>query len=172
MNTTWTRELQARAARIRILLCDVDGVLTDGGLYYSGDEGFAVRFDVKDGLGLVLARKAGLITGIISARQHPEAHRRARDLGLSEVHLNVEDKRSVLDEILTRHRLAAEECCYVGDDLVDLPVMAAVGLPIAVCDAVAAVRHAARWITTQPGGRGAVREVVEHLLAARQGESP
>lgn len=172
MSTLWTAALQQRAARIRLLLCDVDGVLTDGGLFYSGDDSFAVRFDVKDGLGLVLARKAGLITGIISARQHPEAHRRGRDLGLSEIHLAVEDKRVVLDEILTRHGLAPEECCYIGDDLVDLSVMAAVGLPVAVHDAVDAVRQAAAYITTRSGGRGAVREVVEHLLAGRVGVTP
>lgn len=171
----------AEAAKIRLLLCDVDGVLTDGGLYYFGvpprepgssgepATGFAVRFDVKDGLGLVLAQRAGLITGIISARSHPEAQRRAAELGVAEVHVAVDDKRKVVEQIQARRSIPPEACCFIGDDLVDLPAFAAVGLPIAVADAVPAVRDAARWVTSAPGGRGAVREVVDWLLAHREG---
>jgi 3-deoxy-D-manno-octulosonate 8-phosphate phosphatase (KDO 8-P phosphatase) len=156
----------SRAARgprwgsIRALVTDVDGVLTDGGLYYAENGDELKRFDVRDGQGLVLLREAGVQTSIVT--------RRARDLGVPEVHQNVVDKAAVLTDLLARHRLAAAAVCYVGDDVGDLPAMRLVGLPLAVADAVPAVRRQAVYVTRAGGGRGAIREVCDLILAGRR----
>lgn len=160
-----------RAARVQLLLSDVDGTLTDGYLYYVGDA-VGLRFSVRDGLGLVLARRSGLVTGVVSMRGTPSVRHRAEDLGLDEVHLAVEDKAAVLREILARRGIPRESACYVGDDLNDLPAFAEVGLPVAVADAPAEVRRAAYWVTSRAGGQGAVRELVELLLEARSAREP
>ena len=167
-------ELVALAARVEILLLDADGVLTDGGLYYLSDGGadaFAVRFDIKDGLGLRLALENGLVVGLVSGRRTPQVAARAKALGIDEVHLGVRDKERTVLDIIARHDGAAETTAYIGDDLVDLEAMAAVGLPVAVADAVDAVKERALYITERPGGRGAVREVVDLILAARRSRS-
>ncbi|MDQ7007976.1 MAG: HAD hydrolase family protein [Acidobacteriota bacterium] len=154
-------------SRIRLLLLDVDGVLTDGGLYYFAGQGFALRFHVRDGLGLRRAVAAGIVGGLVSGRSSPQVRRRAEELGLEEIHLGVEDKGAVVREILQRRKISSEEACFIGDDLVDLPAMALVGLPVAVADAVTEVRRAARLVTRAAGGQGAVREVIDRLLAER-----
>jgi 3-deoxy-D-manno-octulosonate 8-phosphate phosphatase (KDO 8-P phosphatase) len=161
-------DLDRRAARVTLLLLDVDGVLTDGGLYYLEGGGYAVRFDIKDGLGIARAVRDGLVVGVVSGRATPQARRRAEELGIQEIHLGVRDKASVLSEILTRRSIEPGEACFVGDDLIDLPAMELVGLPVAVADAVSEVRDAAAWVTSRPGGRGAVREVLDMLERARQ----
>jgi len=159
--------LRTLAAGIRLLVLDVDGVLTDGGLYYLDSGGYAVRFHVRDGMALAMARRAGLALGLVSGRPTPQVRRRAEELRIDEVHLDVRDKGAVIEEIMARRGLPAAAAAYVGDDLVDLPAMARVGLPIAVADAVDAVRAAARYVTRARGGHGAVREVVDLLLEAR-----
>lgn len=156
----------ALARAVRLVLCDVDGTLTDGGLYYT-EAGVALRFDVRDGLGIVSARRAGIAVGVVSARDVPAARRRAEELGLDEIRLGVADKKAAVEAVLAARGLAREACCYVGDDLVDLPAMAASGFPVAVADALPAVRAAAAYVTSLPGGRGAVRELLDLLLAAR-----
>lgn len=161
-----------KARAIRVVLLDVDGTLTDGGLYYLEDGSVALRFDVRDGLGLVLARRAGLVVGIVSARNMPQVRQRAEELGLDEIHLGIGDKLSVVEAILARRGVPRDALCYAGDDLVDLPAMAAAGLPVAVADAVPQVRAAAAWVTTKPGGRGAVRELIDALLEARAADEP
>jgi 3-deoxy-D-manno-octulosonate 8-phosphate phosphatase (KDO 8-P phosphatase) len=163
--------LMQHAARVQLLLSDVDGTLTDGFLYYVGEE-VGLRFSVRDGLGLVMARRAGLVTGVVSMRGTPSVRHRAEDLRLDEVHLAVDDKASVLREILARRAIPREAACYIGDDLNDLPAFAEVGLSVAVADAAEEVRHAAAFVTGRPGGAGAVREVVDLLLAARAGREP
>lgn len=152
---------------VRALVTDVDGVLTDGGLYYaeSGDE--LKRFDVRDGQGLVLLRDAGLLTAIVTRKQTTIVTRRARDLGIAEVQQNVTDKAAAITELLARHQLTPAAVCYVGDDVGDLPAMRLVGLPIAVADAVRDVRRAAAYVTRAGGGRGAIREVCDLILSAR-----
>ncbi|RMF72209.1 MAG: hypothetical protein D6738_11940 [Acidobacteria bacterium] len=160
-------ELRTLAAGIRLLVLDVDGVLTDGGLYYLDSGGYAVRFHVRDGMALAMARRAGLALGLVSGRPTPQVRRRAEELRIDEVHLDVRDKGAVLDEIIARRGLPKKAVAYVGDDLVDLPAMERVGLPIAVADAVEEVRAAARYVTRAAGGHGAVREVVDLLLRAR-----
>lgn len=164
-------DLKEHAARVRLLLSDVDGTLTDGFLYYVGDA-VGLRFSVRDGLGLVLARQAGLVTGVVSMRGTPSVRHRAEDLRLDEVHLAVDDKAAVLRRILASRGIPREAACYVGDDLNDLPAFAEVGFPVAVADAAEEVRRAALFVTRRPGGQGAVREVVDLLLAARAGREP
>jgi len=161
------KRLGELAARIRLLMLDVDGVLTDGGLYYLEEGGFAVRFDIKDGLGLARAVREGILVALVSGRDTPQARRRAEELGILEIHLGARDKVAVLEDILSRTGLGAEEACFVGDDLIDLPAMRRVGLPVAVADAVEEVREVAVHVTVRAGGRGAVREVVELLLSHR-----
>ena len=161
-------ELERRATSLRLLLSDVDGVLTDGGLLYLDTGGEAKRFDVKDGLGLVRARRAGLLTGVISGRPSKAVERRARELGLDEVHLGVADKVGRLEEILSRRGLGPDEVGFVGDDLNDLEIMRRVGFPAAPADAVAEVRRAALVVTRQAGGHGALREIIDLILEARE----
>jgi 3-deoxy-D-manno-octulosonate 8-phosphate phosphatase (KDO 8-P phosphatase) len=155
-----------RARRVRVVLLDVDGVLTDGRIVV-GAAGLDVRsFDAKDGLGIQLGRSAGLAIGIVSGRRSAVVEDRARDLGIAEVHQGVKDKAARLSEVATRLGVSLDETCFMGDDLVDLAPMRRAGLAAAPADAVEAVRRAAHYVTVRPGGRGAVRELVELVLAA------
>jgi 3-deoxy-D-manno-octulosonate 8-phosphate phosphatase (KDO 8-P phosphatase) len=157
-----------RWSAVRALVTDVDGVLTDGGLYYaeSGDE--LKRFDVRDGQGLVLLREAGLLVAIVTRKQSTIVSRRARDLGITEVHQNITDKAAAVRDVLARHAIAPHAAAYVGDDLGDLPALRLVGLPIAVKDAVPQVRRAAHYVTKLGGGHGALREITDLIIAARK----
>ena len=166
------RRPRHRAARVRLLVLDVDGVLTDGGLYYgpAGEE--IKRFDVHDGLALAAARQAGLAIALISGRRSAAVSRRAAELGIGEVHQGVRDKAAVLDGLLTRLGLVAAELAVMGDDLPDLPLMRRAGLALAPRNAVADVRRAADWVSRRAGGGGAVRDAVEMLLGARRAWPP
>jgi len=157
-----------RWGSVRAFVTDVDGVLTDGGLYYAENGDELKRFDVRDGQGLVLLREAGLLTAIVTRKQTTIVTRRARDLGIAEVQQNVIDKAAAITDLLARHRVAPSAVCYVGDDVGDLPAMQLVGLPVAVADAVEDVRRAAAYVTRAGGGRGAIREVCDLILAARR----
>lgn len=159
--------LAARARQLRWVLFDVDGVLTDGRLTYSAEGEALKTFDVKDGLGLKLAQRHGLGVGLLSARDSAALRRRARELDLDEVLLNRSEKATTFTHFLERHTLSAEAVAYVGDDLVDLPVLLACGLSFAPADAVPEVRSRVDRVLGSPGGAGAVREVVELLLTAR-----
>jgi 3-deoxy-D-manno-octulosonate 8-phosphate phosphatase (KDO 8-P phosphatase) len=158
---------RARAARVQLLVLDVDGVLTDGGLWYSAAGEELKRFDVRDGLGLVVAQRAGLGVAVISGRKSAAAARRLAELGVAEVHLGVEDKGAALAALLDRLGVPAAAAAAMGDDLNDLPLFALVGLALAPRDAVAEVRRKAHWVARRRGGQGAVREAVEWLLRAR-----
>ncbi len=154
-------------ARIRLFLMDVDGVLTDGKLWF-GQGGAAMKaFYVRDGLGIKLLNKHGIATGVVSGRGEDYVRTRAQDLGMSEIHLGVEDKGAVLDALLARRGFAPEEVCYLGDDINDAPMFARVGVPIAVANAHPGAIQLARYITRANGGDGAVREVADLILAAR-----
>jgi 3-deoxy-D-manno-octulosonate 8-phosphate phosphatase (KDO 8-P phosphatase) len=157
----------ARLGGVRVLVMDVDGVLTDGGIYYTerGDE--LKRFDVRDGQGLVLLRQAGVLTAVVTRRRSEIVERRADELGIVEVHQGVADKRAVLEALLARRGIAASDAAYVGDDVGDLPAMRLVGVPIAVADAVPAVRKAACYVTRARPGYGAIREVCDLILQRR-----
>jgi 3-deoxy-D-manno-octulosonate 8-phosphate phosphatase (KDO 8-P phosphatase) len=153
--------------RVRALVLDVDGVLTDGGMYYGpGGEGLK-RFNVKDGMGLGLVLEAGIAVALISGEASEILRRRAEKLRIADVFVGVEDKLKTMEGFLAARKIPLEEAAYVGDDLNDLPPMTRVGLPIAVADAVPQVRKAARWITSRRGGDGAVREVCDALVDAR-----
>lgn len=153
--------------RIRALVLDVDGVLTDGGMYY-GPQGEAMkRFDVKDGLGLRLLRDAGVVVALISGENSEITKRRAEKLKIGDVFVGIEDKLATLTSFLEGKGIRREDTAYVGDDLVDLPVLEAVGLPITVADAVPEVLKAAAWVTTRKGGHAAVREICDRILAAK-----
>ena len=156
-----------RARQIRLLLLDVDGVLTDGSLIYLADGRECKVFNSRDGFGLTLLHKAGIQTGIITARTGGAVAHRARQLGMTHLAQGVRDKAAALANILVQTGLDARQIAYMGDDWLDLPVLRQVGLAVAVADAVAEVRQAAHYITQAPGGRGAVREVCELILEAQ-----
>lgn len=160
-----------RARRVRLLLLDVDGVLTDGGIFFlpDGDGGLMESkvFDVTDGAGIALARRAGLVTGIISGRTSPVVTARASELGIGEVHQGVRDKAQVLGRIVETRGIPPAEIAFAGDDVVDVPVMRRVGFPVAVQNAPDEVRAHAAYVTAARGGRGAVREIVELILKAQ-----
>lgn len=160
-------DVEQRAASVRLLLLDCDGVLTDGRFtpVEGGDE--LKSFHTRDGHGLVLLHRAGLRSGIISGRTSRAVERRASDLGVSFVRQGALDKVAVFDALLAEAGVAEDEVCYVGDDVVDVPLMLRSGLAAAVADATEETRGAAHYVTRLPGGYGAVREVCEMILKAQ-----
>jgi 3-deoxy-D-manno-octulosonate 8-phosphate phosphatase (KDO 8-P phosphatase) len=161
------RTLADRLAAIELLVLDVDGVLTDGGILYADDGTELKRFHVRDGSALKLWRSVGKRAAVISGRRSPVVERRAAELGLHPVIQGAEHKLEALAFILRATGLRPEQVCAVGDDLPDLPVLRHCGLAVAVADACREVRADAHHVTAAPGGRGAVREVVEWLLTAQ-----
>jgi 3-deoxy-D-manno-octulosonate 8-phosphate phosphatase (KDO 8-P phosphatase) len=149
---------------VRVLVMDVDGVLTGGEIYHGTGGVELKQFHVQDGMGITLAIRAGILPVVVTVRESEAVARRARDLRIEEVHQGVRRKWECLEEILTRRGFVAEETAYIGDDLVDLPVMRRVGLGIAVGNATEQVKREAEWVTSREGGRGAVREAVEMIL--------
>jgi len=153
------------APAIRLLVLDVDGVLTDGRLYF-GPRGEALKvFHVRDGVGLRELQRAGLEIAVISGRRSPMVAARCRELGVRHVFQGVGDKLAALTRLCVRLKLTPAACACVGDDLPDVPLMRVAALSFAVADAHRAARRAADVVTRLPGGRGAVREVCDHLLA-------
>jgi len=160
-------DVYQRAQVIRLLILDVDGVLTDGRLYF-GPKGETLKvFHVRDGHGIKMAQRAGIEVAFVSGRRSDAAYHRAKELGIIRFHEGVRDKVAVMEEIMAAMQIEASQVAAVGDDLVDLPLMARAGLAVAVADAVPEVLAAAHWVTALPGGRGAVREVCDLLLKAR-----
>jgi 3-deoxy-D-manno-octulosonate 8-phosphate phosphatase (KDO 8-P phosphatase) len=166
-----TLRVEERAARVKLLLMDCDGVLTDGRitLLENGDE--EKSFHTRDGHGLVLLHRAGLQSGIISGRTSTLVERRARDLGIAYVRQGTWDKIKDFAEVLAAAGVAENDTAYVGDDVTDIPLMRRCGFAVAVADATAETRAAAHYTTTLPGGFGAIREVCELILKA-QGRWP
>lgn len=160
--------LLRRARRIRLLVLDVDGVLTDGHLIYGPRGETLKRFHVHDGLGLVCARRAGLGVAVISARRSRAVAVRMQELGIEEVHQGARDKARIYAGLVQRLSLRAEETAVMGDDLTDLPLMEQAGLALAPANAVHEVRQAADWVARRGGGDGAVREAVQLLLGAQR----
>ncbi|MCM8782860.1 MAG: HAD-IIIA family hydrolase [Candidatus Omnitrophica bacterium] len=161
------RDILERAKRIRLLLLDVDGVLTDGRIIYDSSGRDLKFFDVHDGLGVYLLKKAGIPTVLVTARGSKTIKPRGRDMQVEAIFENVSPKSSILDKLLKRFKVKLEEICYVGDDLVDLGMMKRVGFAIAVFNACPEVKARAHYITLKEGGRGAVREVAELILKAQ-----
>lgn len=156
-----------RARPLKLLLLDVDGVLTDGSIIYTPDGQEIKAFSTRDGLGLRLVQKAGLQVGLITARSSEVVQRRADNLGISLVYQGAGRKLEVYRRILAEQGLTPEQTAYVGDDWLDLPILTRAGLAVAVADAAPEVREVAHYVTEQPGGRGAVREVCDLIVEAR-----
>jgi 3-deoxy-D-manno-octulosonate 8-phosphate phosphatase (KDO 8-P phosphatase) len=159
-------ELLTKAASIRLLVFDVDGVLTDGGLYYGPSGETLKRFDVKDGHALVMARLMGLPAALLTARRSSIVEVRAKELGLVAAMQGQKDKALGLRQLLDQLGTPAEVCAYMGDDVNDLGPLRMVGLPSCPADAAAEVRQQSFFVAQQPGGRGAARELIELCLKA------
>ena len=157
----------ARAAQVRLMIFDVDGILTDGSLQLSADGEVMKRFNVLDGQGIKLLQQNGIATAIISARSSPIVLRRAADLTIAHVVQGVHDKRSAFEQLCTATGFAAEACGFVGDDWLDLPVLTRVGFAASVPNAHAEVRARVHYVTEAAGGRGAARELCDLILRAQ-----
>lgn len=164
-----TPTLAQRCAAIRLLVLDVDGVLTDGGIIYTEDGGEIKRFHVRDGSGIKLWTELGRSAGIITGRRAKLVERRAAELGIKHVIQGAADKLAALRTLLQQVGFTKDQVCYLGDDLPDLPILGNCGLAVAVADACPEVAAAAHYVTRKPGGQGAVREVIELILRC-QGE--
>jgi 3-deoxy-D-manno-octulosonate 8-phosphate phosphatase (KDO 8-P phosphatase) len=161
-------QLEQLCQPIRLMLCDVDGVLTDGGLVLDDQGAETKRFHIHDGMGIRLWRQAGYRFGLLTHRRSQAVSARAAELGVQIVRQGTPDKRAAAWQILEELGLAADEVCYVGDDLPDLATIRAVGLGVAVANAVPELRRAADYVTTAEGGNGAVRETIEMILKAQR----
>jgi 3-deoxy-D-manno-octulosonate 8-phosphate phosphatase (KDO 8-P phosphatase) len=159
--------LLERAARIRALVLDVDGVLTDGRLYFDNQGNESKAFCTRDGLGMRVLQKQGTRLALITGRQSQIVANRAANLGIEHVYQGRDDKLNAFHEFLAATGIEAPAVCYAGDDWVDIPVLDRVGLAVTVADADAVVKRHVHWITSRPGGHGAVREICDLILAAR-----
>ena len=160
-------ELIDRARKVKLLILDCDGVLTDGRIILLPDGDETKCFDVKDGHAMVMAQRAGLPIAIISGRKSAVVRARAKELGVSHLYEMAWVKREPYEKILAEEKLLDEEVCYVGDDVVDIPLLKRAGLGVAVADAVEETKNNCHLVTEHPGGRGAVREVIEFILKAQ-----
>ena len=160
-------EFAQRAAELEWILCDADGVLTDGGLYYDRQGHNQLRFDARDGLGIKMAQLAGLKVGVLSGRSSSALERRATELGLESLEMGVRDKHAGLEAFFQRHSTEARRIAFIGDDLPALVVLHQSGLSFAPSDAAQEVKDAVHRVLENSGGHGAVREMVEILLRAR-----
>ncbi|RMG74839.1 MAG: HAD-IIIA family hydrolase [Nitrospirae bacterium] len=160
-------ELEQAASKIKLLILDVDGVLTDGGIILDNEGNEFKRFDVRDGHGIKLLIRHGVEVAIITGRFSRVVQRRAHELGIKEVYQKCYDKIKAYERIKENLSVVDREIAYMGDDIVDIPVMIRVGLPVAVADAHEEAKRYARYITASRGGRGAVREVAEMILKAK-----
>jgi 3-deoxy-D-manno-octulosonate 8-phosphate phosphatase (KDO 8-P phosphatase) len=165
------KTLRSKLARVRILLCDVDGILTDTGIWM-GNDGETKRFCVQDGLGLRLLREAGLKVGWISARISAATEQRARELQIDFLHQSRGCKVAAAEPMLAQSGLGWAEVCYMGDDIVDLGMLKRAGVAVAVPHGHREAKRLADYVTRAQGGHGAVREVVEHILQAQDKWQP
>jgi YrbI family 3-deoxy-D-manno-octulosonate 8-phosphate phosphatase len=152
---------------VRLLCVDVDGVLTDAGMYYGPGGEVLKKFNTRDGMGLGRVREVGVAVAIISGEDSAIVHARAAKLKIDDVFSGVADKLSVVKDLAAQHGLELNEVAYIGDDLNDLSAMECVGLPCAVADAAAPIKAVAHYVTQQRGGDGAVREVCELIIASK-----
>lgn len=159
--------LLERAARIKALVLDVDGVLTDGRLYFDNQGNEFKAFCSRDGLGMRLLQQNGVVLALITGRQSQIVANRAANLGIKHVYQGRDDKLEAFHELLAATGIGAPEVCYAGDDWVDIPVLDRAGLAVTVADADAVVKRRVHFVTSRPGGRGAVREICDLILAAR-----
>ena len=163
------QDIYRRARNLRVAIFDVDGVLTDGRLYYADSGEETKAFDVHDGHGMRMLKDNGIALAIITSRASRLVEARSRNLGVDHLFQGVAAKQEAFEALLARCRVTAAECAYAGDDVVDLPVMAQCGLAFSVPGAPPPVQRCAHYVTRAHGGRGAVRELCELILYARGG---
>jgi 3-deoxy-D-manno-octulosonate 8-phosphate phosphatase (KDO 8-P phosphatase) len=159
--------INAKASKIKLLLFDVDGVLTDGKILLHADGSESKQFDIKDGTGIIWAQRAGLTVGLLSARTSAATGQRAAQLGITLVHQGVASKLESYEQIVDSLLLVDEQVAYMGDDVLDLPVLVRVGLAAAPADAVEDVRSRVHWVSSARGGQGAARDLIEVILRAQ-----
>lgn len=160
--------IQERCRKIRMLVLDVDGVLTDGSITYTSDGREIKTFHVRDGIAIKLWLEAGKLAAVLSGRTSEVVRRRVAELSINALIQGASDKRPGFEKLLHEYNLQAEEVCYVGDDLPDVPLIARAGVGVAVADACEEARQAALVVTSRPGGKAAVREVIEMLLKSQE----
>lgn len=156
--------MENKIKRVRLVILDVDGVLTGGQIFFGNSGEMMKQFDVQDGMGISLLRQAGVRVAIITGRTSDIVRLRAAELHIDDVYQGSMSKKDAFCDLLAKYELKEEEVCYVGDDLIDIPVMRRAGFACAVANAVAEVRGIASYVTTKEGGRGAVREIAELIL--------
>jgi 3-deoxy-D-manno-octulosonate 8-phosphate phosphatase (KDO 8-P phosphatase) len=159
--------INAKASKIKLLLFDVDGVLTDGKILLHADGSESKQFDIKDGTGIIWAQRAGLTVGLLSARTSAATGQRAAQLGITLVHQGVASKLESYEQIVDSLLLDDEQVAYMGDDILDLPVLIRVGLSTAPADAAEDVRARVHWVSSARGGQGAARDLIEVILRAQ-----
>lgn len=167
METTLLSTVMQRAAQVRLMIFDVDGILTDGSLHFGPDGEVIKTFNVLDGHGIKLLQQSGVATAIISARQSPIVLKRAGDLGITHVQQGVHEKRAAFEQLLERTGLAPQDCGFVGDDVIDLPILLRVGFAASVPNAHPEVRARVHHVTQAAGGHGAAREICDLILRAQ-----
>jgi 3-deoxy-D-manno-octulosonate 8-phosphate phosphatase (KDO 8-P phosphatase) len=160
-------ELLAKAARIQMLALDVDGVLTDGSLYFDNQGNEMKAFSTRDGLGMRSLQRHGIELALITGRQSKIVDRRASQLGIKHVYQGRNDKLNAFGELITATGIEPQNVCYAGDDWIDLPVLQRVGLSVTVADADDEMKNRVHWVTNRPGGKGAVREICNLILVAK-----
>ena len=157
-------DLKDRILKVKLLILDIDGVLTDGRIIY-GNYGDELKFfDVQDGFGLAMLRRAGIPIVVITAKKSRVNQRRAKELRVAKLYQNVRDKLKIFEKVAKKMKLRHEEVCFIGDDLMDAPVLSRVGFAVAVRNAVDDVKEIVHYVTLRNGGRGAVREVADLIL--------
>ncbi len=161
------KALDAKAQKIRMLLLDVDGVMTDGGILLGSDSIELKKFHAHDGMGIALAKAVGILVGILTGRDSEAVRRRAKELEIDEIQQGTIDKEKGYEAILKKYGLKDEEIAYVGDDLLDIPILKRAGLSICVANGVEEAKKVSHYVTKKKGGEGAVREAVEKILTRK-----
>lgn len=156
-----------RAAQVRLMIFDVDGILTDGSLYFGSEGEVIKRFNVLDGQGIKLLQQSGVATAIISARQSAIVTRRAADLGIMHVQQGIHDKRRAFEQLLEQTAIPMAACGFIGDDVIDLPILTRVGFAVSVPNGHSEVRQRVHYVTQAGGGCGAAREICDFILRAQ-----
>jgi 3-deoxy-D-manno-octulosonate 8-phosphate phosphatase (KDO 8-P phosphatase) len=160
-------DISARASAVRLMIFDVDGILTDGSLQYGAEGEVTKTFNVLDGHGIKLLQQSGIAVAIISARESAMVARRAADLSIAHLFQGVHDKRAVLDSLLKKLGISLDACGFIGDDLMDLPILLAAGFSVSVPNGHPEVRSRVHYVTQAGGGRGAAREICDLILRAQ-----
>lgn len=158
---------RSQAAKIQLVLLDVDGVLTDGCMYYTPQGEVSVGFHIQDGLGLRLLLKHGIEVGILTGKNHPAVTHRMQELGVKHLYQGLSDKLPTYESIIKTLKIPEEQVAYMGDDLPDLPILKRVGFSVCPADANPVIRKAVHTVTQAKGGRGAVRELIDLILVAK-----